>query len=487
MLAFRLKLLGILLGIPIIAFAAAMTIQRLQDNSFRQSIREQVLQTQDQGKRIDEEGLARASVRRACADSEFRAANREVCRTSDTFRWALIVSAVSGILALALFVGITLAGRMTFRDRDHLLKIFVPGFKMTGYAASVLALVYAVLFTGVVFLAESHFLGFIHTLLLLGILVGGLTASMACWKAVRSMLSPRQAFFYYSKTATSDDAPALWRSIAAVALKVGAELPTHVVLGIDSNFFVTEAEILTIDGPIRGRILYLSLPLCRLMKLDELEAVIAHELAHFTGHDTEYGSKYAPIYHGIVSSYFEMNAGGFAAMPVQMLMGYFLESFSTAVATIDRERELAADSIGARTASPRSIASALLKLHIYGPLLDPLRGELREAVFDEKPIPNPRALFAHRVADRAASRSTSDLDEQSLPHPTNSHPQLKVRLKNLLLEIRDVEGEAFEVPPSTSALALIPQADVLEQVIWKAIEDSAVSDFSSLQTTAPAS
>lgn len=517
MLAFRLKLLGILLGIPLIGIATAITIQGMQDDGFRQSlreevlrvrsqqklaaatttermkeegfrknIREQVLQAPPQVEPINEETLARATVRYACADLEFRGANPEACGTNDMFRWALIVSAVSGILALSLFVGITVAGRTTFRDRDHLLRIFVPGFKITGYAASFLALVYAVLFTGVVFLVESQVFGFIHTFLLLGILGGGAVASFACWNAVRTMLSPRQGMFYYSKTAAAGDAPALWRSIAAVASKVGAELPTHVVLGIDGNFFVTEGEVGTLDGPVKGRVLYLSLPLCRLLKHDELEAVIAHELAHFVGHDTEYGVKYGPIYTGIISSYVEMSAGGIAAIPVQMLMGYFWESFSTAVAVIDRERELAADGVGARTVSPRAIASSLLKLHIYGPLLDPLRGELREAVFDEKPIPKPREVFARRVADHAAARSTDDLDERRLPHPTDSHPQLSVRLKSLLLEIKDVEGEAFEVPPSTSALALIPQADALEQTIWKAIEDAAVNDFAGFKTTAPA-
>lgn len=292
--------------------------------------------------------------------------------------------------------------------------------------------------------------------------------------------------FYFSKTVAAGDAPALWAAIAAVASKVGAQLPTHLVLGIDGNFFVTESEVGTLDGPVKGRVLYLSLPLCRLMKPDELDAVIAHELAHFVGHDTEYGLKFGPIYQGIVSSYVEMNAGGVAAMPVQMLMGYFLESFSTAVSVIDRERELAADAVGARTASPRAIASSLVKLHLYGPLLDSLRSELREAVFDDKPIPKPREVFAQRVADRAASRATDDLAEKSLPHPTDSHPQLDVRLKSLLLEIKDVEGEAFEVPPASSALALFPQADALEQSIWQGIEDSAVNDYAAFKAAPPA-
>lgn len=58
------------------------------------------------------------------------------------------------------------------------------------------------------------------------------------------------------------------------------------VVGLTPTFFVTEADVHCIGGTVTGRTMYLSVPLCRILTVEELSAVIAHELGHFRGEDT---------------------------------------------------------------------------------------------------------------------------------------------------------------------------------------------------------
>jgi hypothetical protein len=60
-------------------------------------------------------------------------------------------------------------------------------------------------------------------------------------------------------------------------------MPETVVIGVDPTFFVTEAEVVTLSGRLWGRTLYCSMPLARILTVDELTAIIGHELGHFRG------------------------------------------------------------------------------------------------------------------------------------------------------------------------------------------------------------
>ena len=44
--------------------------------------------------------------------------------------------------------------------------------------------------------------------------------------------------------------------------------------GLDANFFVTEAEVRTPTGPCRGRTLSCSLPLARILTVEEFTAIV---------------------------------------------------------------------------------------------------------------------------------------------------------------------------------------------------------------------
>ena len=98
--------------------------------------------------------------------------------------------------------------------------------------------------------------------------------------------------------------------------------------------------------------LYLPLPYMAFLDRAQVSAVIAHELGHFTGEDTGYSLRFAPIYRSFLDSIFsitnehdEKDDGSrvWVAAPVTLYGKWFLASFEEAMHHWSRERELAAD------------------------------------------------------------------------------------------------------------------------------------------------
>ena len=56
--------------------------------------------------------------------------------------------------------------------------------------------------------------------------------------------------------------------------------------------------MICLDGKLKGRTMFLSLSLCRILSLDEMKAVLGHELAHYKGLDTRFSRRFYPIYRG---------------------------------------------------------------------------------------------------------------------------------------------------------------------------------------------
>src|SRR5690606_6087716 len=82
--------------------------------------------------------------------------------------------------------------------------------------------------------------------------------------------------------------PRLALLVQQIAKATNARMPDNIVLGLDPNFFATTAPMHTPTSRrlLTGQTLYLSLPLMRVLSLDEVKAVVGHELAHFSGSDT---------------------------------------------------------------------------------------------------------------------------------------------------------------------------------------------------------
>jgi len=84
---------------------------------------------------------------------------------------------------------------------------------------------------------------------------------------------------------TESDEPELWRTVRELANEVGTAAPSRIVLTADVNAAVSEdARLLGLRaGPRR---LYLGVPLLQGLSQAQLNAVLAHELGHYSNSDT---------------------------------------------------------------------------------------------------------------------------------------------------------------------------------------------------------
>src|SRR5262249_51048997 len=154
-------------------------------------------------------------------------------------------------------------------------------------------------------------------------------------------------------------------------------------VGLEPTFFVTSAPVQLAgqSQPLRGNTLYLSAPLCRLFTAPELDAVIGHEFGHFSGSDTLYSTRFAPAYrtlHKALLAVHRQASGGGAvsamAIPARSMLDFCLSQFARPERRISREREHAADQVGASIAGPMALATALLKVGLFVPMWGPTVG-----------------------------------------------------------------------------------------------------------------
>ena len=161
-------------------------------------------------------------------------------------------------------------------------------------------------------------------------------------------------------------APELYRMVARLAERAELPMPRVYVCPQEApNAFATgrnpkHAAVAVTQGALQ------------LLDHDELEGVMAHELAHVKNRDT-LTSTVAATVAGLFSmmaqfAFFFGGRGGRGGNPLAMLGVVILGAIGAALikAMISRSREFVADADGAKIAgSPRGLASALQRLETY--------------------------------------------------------------------------------------------------------------------------
>ena len=267
------------------------------------------------------------------------------------------------------------------------------------------------------------------------------------------------------------EAPELWRCVTETAARLGALPPDEIVAGLDVNFFVTQAEVVTPNGPCRGRTLFCSLPLARILTVAEFTAIVGHELGHFRGEDTAMSQQFYPIYRGTTAAIDGLAASGggargLALLPAAAILGFFLDRFASAERHHSRARELLADRAGVEATSVRAMAAALVKTHAYADLWPAVFEQLAEMPpHEHRPEHSGSMLFASAAVRGATPRRLEDVAGTSTGHPTDTHPALDVRLDALGVGLAGVSNDALQVAPTPPAISLVPTAELHEQAL----------------------
>ncbi|WP_232234532.1 M48 family metallopeptidase [Actinoplanes sp. N902-109] len=169
------------------------------------------------------------------------------------------------------------------------------------------------------------------------------------WRAIRTRSQPPHGL-----VVTPQDAPELWATVHALAGEVGTRTPDEIRLVPEVNAAVSEdAKLLGLVGG--RRMLYLGMPLMQSFTVDQLRAVIAHELGHYSGKHTSLG---AVAYRGRLAIGHSISRIG-PYNPVGWVFRGYARLYLLVDNAASRRQEREADQASVRVAGPAAAAAAL--------------------------------------------------------------------------------------------------------------------------------
>jgi Zn-dependent protease with chaperone function len=466
----------LLFAIPVLGYGFAGYADRSWDAQYLEAIEGQLARAADVPPERRAEILAfyrEYPPSRLCAgEGRGRAALppafvADACGDYAQFGWIRQASGGSLLLGLASVVVVLGCAGLSFVSRELQYGSFVAGWHFLraasavqvaaqGFVAAMLSFWLTVVFT------ESYSVKLVG---LVGLLA--LVAVAVVVKAIFVRLD--DTMVVEGEPITRAQAPALWARIDGLCARLGTAPVDHVIGGIDDNFFVTEHPVHVNGSVLSGRILFVSLSLLKRLEKGEADAILAHEMAHFSGGDTTYSTKLAPKL-ARYRAYLEALYGGVLSRPVFYFMLFYWSLFQLALNSTSRERELRADRIAAGQTSPASMANALYKVAAYSSY----RARVEHELFG-KDQGHADLDIASRVAAGFADYARgphlkADLAAERFPHPFDSHPPMAARLN------------AVGVQPRRSAIAEslagsgqtwfdeIANAGRVEAALWAAYE-----------------
>lgn len=261
-----------------------------------------------------------------------------------------------------------------------------------------------------------------------------------------------------------------FEELGAIARKVGTLPPDQVIVGIDDNFFVTEVPVQVEGKKISGRTLFASLSLLKQLDAAEADGVLAHELAHFSGSDTFYSKKIAPLL-ARYQRYLEALYHGGVGRLVFPVMYCFRALFELSLQQRARQREFRADRIAAETTSPRDVAGALLRVGAYSKF----RNDVQQNLFKEE-----RVLETANIAEQIAAgfpafalrfAGEHNIGELRASHPFDSHPSTADRMEAVGVQLSPATAESLLGRPGDGGwYRMIDNAEEIERQQWNDFE-----------------
>lgn len=395
-----------------------------------------------------------------------------VCsRYSELWQYNVVVSLACWTMlagAVVLFAILAL-GALAFANRNAQYVSFVMGWNLLRFFSAAELLVQGMLLVWLSFWVTAFFFERYY-IKLIGI--AALVAGAAIFLALVAIFKrPPNNTGIDGELVSEVDAPSLWARLRETAKHLGTAPPDRIVAGIDTNFFVTESPLLVREATLSGRSLFVSLPLLRVLDRSEADAVLAHELAHFSGGDTASSARLGPELIRYDHYCHLMRTGG-ATIVVFHLMSLYRLIFEFALRRDSREREFRADRAAAKLVSPDAIVNALIKVAAYANY----RSKVEQNLFEHSARHGTELGIAQQVAAGLAPYATSaqftdSMKTANVPHPFDSHPPMVERMRNLGLNIAEHDyGAIVTVAPRSSWVSDIQTADVIEQSLWSRYE-----------------
>ena len=386
-----------------------------------------------------------------------------------TFRWMIRLSAwsIAGGIAIVLLAGVCVLASLRSQLAQYLS--LLVGWHVLRVYAALQTVIQGVLLVALSFWVTALWMEF-YSVKLIGLT--GLVALIAMGIVLTAIFRrPDMTFAVEGHVIPQSHEMPLWDELQAICTRAGTAPPDQVIAGIDDNFFVTEHPVTVGDQTYHGRSLFVSLPLLKQLDGNEADAVLAHEMAHFSGNDTLYSRRIGPLltkYDHYLAALHE----GFITLPMFFFMQGFRAVFQLSLGRLSRQREFRADRLALEATSPQSIAGALLRIAAYSTY----RGTVEESLFKQE-----QALETAEISRQVESGfpgyaagflATGEIGSMQTAHPFDSHPPLAARLEPSGLSLDSPEtARLLERPGDGRWYHCIDGAEEIETAQWQGFEE----------------
>ncbi|HEV8543517.1 MAG TPA: M48 family metallopeptidase, partial [Verrucomicrobiae bacterium] len=345
-------------------------VEAYHDGQFRETLISQI----KADKQLSEEQRQRAlnfyekvSVSRILASNKpeakrVQAGFRSVETRYAIFRWMKRIAWVCLLSGAGAFVCVGIGVLFSFRSQNAQYWSLWLGWNVLRWFALIQVLGQGILVVALSFWVTAFWME-IYSVKLIGLAaILAVCAVVLLVAAIFRKLTAETSF--NGRLLTREAAPALWQRVCQMAEKLGIAPPDNIFVGIDDNFFVTEQPVKVGEARYGGRTLFASISLLKALSRSEADAVLAHELAHFSGEDTVYSKRISPLL-GKYLHYLEALYKGGLSRPVFHFMLFFWNLYQLSLNKLRRQREFRADRIGAELTSSRDMSQALVKITAY--------------------------------------------------------------------------------------------------------------------------
>ncbi len=386
------------------------------------------------------------------------------------FRWMKRIAFVCLITSILALIAVGISVVCSFKSQQvqylsllvgwHILRIFAV-IQVIGQGTLAVALSFWV----TALWGERYFPKLI---LIIGILTIG-----AIFMIIRAIfLKVDQEAPLEGRLLSEEEAPGLWNRVAEMAGKLGISKPDQIFVGIDDNFFVTQHPVRVDDKLYTGRTLFASLSLLKVLSRGQADAVLAHELAHFSGEDTFYSLKISPLLQKY-SHYLQALHEGGISRPVFHFMLLFWALYQLSLNKLSRVREFRADRIGSELTSAHDMAQALVKISAYCQYRAKVQNELFQVEENVEKMNVSQRLEEGFPGFMQTCITGTELAESGTPHPFDSHPPLASRIESLGLQVEPtIRSEENLEAVNDSWFSAIESAEEIENQQWTEFEQA---------------
>jgi Zn-dependent protease with chaperone function len=385
-----------------------------------------------------------------------------------TFRWMIRLSVLSILASVAVFALAGLCVLLSLRSQRSQYLSLAIGWQVLRIFAALQTAVQGILLVALSYWMTAFWTHRFYPKLILvaaGLAVIGIIAVVrAIFKKTDMTLDVQGALL------SPEGAGRFYNELKAICRKVGTAPPDQVIVGIDDNFFVTEVPVRVDARTLDGRTLFASLSLLKQLHVAEADGVLAHELAHFSGADTFYSKKTAPLLAAYQRYLEGLYLGGIGRV-VFYFMNCFRSFFELSLGKRRREREFRADRIAAEVTSPRDVAGALLRTTAYSKF----RNEIQQKLFEQERVLETTNIAGQIAQGFSASAvrfaAEHEIGELKSSHPFDSHPPLADRLEAVGVPLSpETAASLLAAPGDGGWYRMIENAEEIEQQQWSDFE-----------------